>query len=565
MTSAPRAAPRGPVDPRLLHYASATRRFLGWTVVIGGAVAALLVAQAWLVAASVAGAVGSHQGLSRLRLPLTLLAVVVVGRAGLRWLGELTAQRASASAKSELRNALVRRVAELGPAGIDREGAAGLVVLAGSGIDALDAYFARYLPQLLLAVIVPLTVVVVVVGIDWESAAIMVATIPLIPLFMALIGGMTRARTERRAAVLRRLAGHFLDVVGGLPTLKVFGRSRTQAATIRSISDRYRTATLDTLRVTFLSSLVLEVVATLSVAIVAVAVGLRLLGGHLDFRSALFVLVLAPEAYWPLRHLGAAYHASAEGMGAALDIFEVLERPLPPAGTRTDLPDLATSPLEIRGLTVTYEDRRVPAVSDFSLRVEPGEAVALVGPSGCGKSTVLQVLLGLVPGARSVVVGGVPLDALDLEAWRARVAWVPQRPHLFARSIGENVRLGRPRATDAEVARAVSRAGLDEVVARLPDGLDTVLGSGGAGLSSGERQRVALARAFVREAPLLLLDEPTAGLDAGTEAGVLGVVDDLMADRTAILVAHRPSLLGLADRVVELASPPTPRRELAVR
>jgi ATP-binding cassette subfamily C protein CydCD len=546
---------RALVDPRLVRYARATRHFLVVTVVIGALVAGLLVAQAWLVASAVAGAVGSHQGLSRLRATLVLLVAVIAARALLGWLSELTAARASASAKSDLRRALVHRVAELGPRGVDRVGGSDLVVLAGSGIDALDAYFAKYLPQVLLAVMVPLTVVVAVLGSDWVSAAILAVTIPLIPVFMWLIGSMTKARTERQAALLRRLAGHFLDVVGGLPTLKVFGRARAQVDSIRTISDRYRSATMDTLRLTFLSSLVLELLATISVAVVAVAVGLRLLDGHLGLRSALFVLVLAPEAFWPLRSLGATYHASAEGMQAAIDIFGVLERPVPPTGARLDVPDPSRAAIAIAGLTVTYPGRGTPAISDLSLRVDPGETVAVVGPSGCGKSTLLQVLLALVAAEQgSVTVGGVDLAELDPDAWRARVAWVPQWPHLFARSIGDNIRLGRPGATDAEVAQAAARAGLTETVARLPAGLGSPLGQGGSGLSSGERQRVALARAFVRDAPLLLLDEPTANLDGATEGEVLDAVEELAAGRTAIVVAHRPSLLRLGDRVVHLAS-----------
>ncbi len=372
VTPALRPTRTSPVDPRLLRYTRTTRRFLIVTVGIGGLVALLLVAQAWLLASSIAGTVGSHRGLAELRLPLALLLVVIAGRALLRWLAELAAHRASASAKSDLRNALARRMSELGPHGIDRIGGSDLVVLAGSGIDALDAYFAKYLPQLLLACIVPVTVVAVVLSTDWVSAAILAVTIPLIPLFMWLIGSMTKSRTERRAALLRRLAGHFLDVVGGLPTLKVFGRARVQVATIRTMSDRYRSATMDTLRLTFLSSLALELLATISVAVVAVAVGLRLLDGHLGLRSALFVLVLAPEAYWPLRSLGATYHASADGMHAAVDIFEVLEESVPPAGTSRHVPDPSASTIEITDLEVRYEGRSAPAVSGLMVTVDPG-------------------------------------------------------------------------------------------------------------------------------------------------------------------------------------------------
>ncbi len=238
----------------------------------------------------------------------------------------------------------MEQIARLGPAGIDRERSGSLVVLATSGIDALDSYFARYLPQLFLAVIVPVTVVVVVLGADWISAVIIAVTVPLIPVFMALVGASTKARMERQARLLQRLAGHFLDVVAGLPTLKVFGRAKAQVAAVRDITDRYRTATMATLKVAFLSSLILELLATISVALVAVAVGLRLLGGHLSLATALFVLILAPEAYLPLRLLGTNYHASAEGMKAAEEVFEVLERPLPAGGSRRRRPRPVAGP-----------------------------------------------------------------------------------------------------------------------------------------------------------------------------------------------------------------------------
>ena len=352
---------------------------------------------------------------------------------------------------------------------------------------------------------------------------------------------------------LERLAGHFLDVVAGLPTLKVFGRAKAQAALIREITERYRRAAIGTLRITFLSSLILELVATISVALVAVAIGLRLLSGALDLRTALFVLVLAPEAYLPLRQLGANYHASAEGMAAAEQVFEVLEAPAAPHGTRTDFPDPALAGLTVEGLRVSYPGRSEPALDDVSLTVKEGEVLALVGPSGCGKSTLLSVLLGLVtPELGEIRVGDVDLAELDLDAWRARLAWVPQRPHLFKASIAQNVRLGRSDASTDAVWDALSAAGLTETVRSLPQGLDTVLGDRGAGLSAGERQRIALARAFLRDAPLLLLDEPTANLDGQTERDVARTIRRLAEGRTVVLVAHRPALIAVADRVLSL-------------
>jgi ATP-binding cassette, subfamily C, bacterial CydCD len=545
----------GPFDPRLLRYARTTRRFVVLAVLIGGLTALLVVAQAWLIATVANDAFFHHGSVSSLRRPLGLLVAAIAGRALLAWATERAAHRASASVKSELRYSAAEHIAALGPAGLDRQDRGRLSVLVTTGIDALDGYFSRYLPQLFLAVIVPVTIIGVVAGADPISAVLIAVTVPLIPVFMGLVGLTTRDRTAARMRSLHRLAGHFLDVVGGLPTLKVFGRAKAQARAVADVTDRYRTTTMATLKLTFLSSLILELLATVSVALVAVAVGLRLLDGDMQFRAALFVLVLAPEAYLPLRALGANFHASADGMRAAEQIFELLETPVSDgAAGRTRRP--TDTSIRIDGLEVTYAGRRIPAVSDAHLVVAPGEVVALTGPSGCGKSTLLDVVLGLRhPGSGKVVLGGVDLGDVDIDAWRAGIGWVPQRPHLFARTVADNVRIGRPDASDAEVAEALEAAGLAVAVRRLPRGAETMLGDGGAGLSAGERQRLALARAFVRDAPLLVLDEPTASLDAETEAEVLDAVRRLTEGRTALVVAHRPALVALADRVVVLPAP----------
>jgi thiol reductant ABC exporter CydD subunit len=546
-------ARRGIVDPRLSRYARATRSFIAASIGVGSVSAGLIIAQAWLIAYVVAGAFHG-EGLPQLSSTLVVLGAVVLARAGVAWAAELIASRSSVRVKQQLRAALLGRVAALGPGRLGEERTGEIATLATRGIDALDGYFALYLPQLFLAVIVPLTVVAVVLASDWISALIIAFTLPLIPVFMALVGAATRDRTEAQLRNLQRLAAHFLDVVSGLTTLKVFGRAKPQIEVIREISERQREAAMSTLKVTFLSSLILELLATISVALVAVAVGLRLLAGDLSFRTALFVLVLAPEAYVPLRQLGANYHASAEGVAAAEQVFAVLDTPLPPAGTCTDIPDPALAGISVDELSVEYQGRERPALDRVSLRVEPGEVVAVTGPSGAGKSTLLGVLLGFVtPTAGSVRIGDAELANLDPVAWRERISWLPQRPHLFATTLRENICLGRPDATEEEVWTAVTAAGLREVVARRPEGLDTAVGEGGVGISAGERQRVALARAFLRDAPLLLLDEPTANLDGATEDEALMAIRRLMVGRTVILVAHRAALVALADRIVDLS------------
>jgi thiol reductant ABC exporter CydD subunit len=543
------------LDPRLLQYARATRTFLFVSVGLGALSALLIVCQAWLLADVVASAFSNHKSLAQLQTPLIVLLGVIVARAVVAWGADLAAGSSSARAKSQLRGALLERVGGLGSSSSRRERSGELAVLATRGVDALDGYFSLYLPQLLLAVIVPLAILVAVVWNDWISAAIVAFTIPLIPLFMALVGATTRERMDRQLRALQRLGGHFLDVIAGLPTLKVFGRAKAQAGSIREVSERYRTSALSQLRIAFLSSLILELVATFSVALVAVAIGLRLMGGELGLRTALFALVLAPEAYLPLRRLGASYHASAEGMAAAEQVFAVLEQPAVECGTRRMLPDMAVSGIDMEGLTVTYPDRSEPALDGVSLSIEAGEILGLSGPSGCGKSTLLSVLLGFVaPERGSVRIGAVELAELAPEAWRERIAWMPQRPHLFASTVAENVRVGRRDASDEEIWSACDSVGLADLLSRLPDGIETRLGDRGAGLSAGERQRVALARVFLRDAPLLLLDEPTANLDGETEQEVLDAVRRLSLGRTVVLVAHRPALLSLAGRVLRLGT-----------
>ncbi|MEV0491218.1 thiol reductant ABC exporter subunit CydD [Streptomyces atratus] len=550
-----------PIDPRLLHYARATRRFLAAVVALGVIGAALVIAQAMLIAEVVAGGFEDGLTVTELRTPLMLLAVVALGRGLVSWLTELAAYRASAAVKSELRGRLLDRAAALGPDWLSGQRTGSLVALATRGVDALDDYFARYLPQLGLAVVVPVAVLARIVTEDWVSAAIIVITLPLIPLFMILIGWATQSRMDRQWRLLSRLSGHFLDVVAGLPTLKVFGRAKAQAESIRTITSQYRRATLRTLRIAFLSSFALELLATLSVALVAVTIGMRLVHGELDLYTGLVVLILAPEAYLPIRQVGAQYHAAAEGLSAAEEIFAVLETEVRAGGT-ADVPQSLR--LELEGVTVRHEGRTAPSLDGASLVVEEGETVALVGPSGVGKSTLLHVVLGFAePDEGRVRVGGADLATLAPERWRERIAWVPQRPHLFAGTIEENVRLARPDAEDSAVTAALRDAGAYDFVADLPDGAQTLLGEDGAGLSAGQRQRLALARAFLADRPLLLLDEPTASLDGETEAGIVDAVRRLAAGRTVLLVVHRPALLAVADRVVTLEPGVAPERAAA--
>jgi ATP-binding cassette subfamily C protein CydD len=535
-----------PFDPRLLRQVPSTRRDVVLLAVLGAAVAVAVVTAAVALARALAAAVD-------LRLDpgaITVFLLALTARAALTSGLGVVAARMAATSKAHLRADLLAAVGRRGPGWLAGQRAGELATLTGRGLDALDGYFTGYLPQLVLGVTVPIGVLATLAFTDLASAVIVLVTLPLIPIFGILVGWQTRNATERQWRRLRMLGGHFLDMLSGLPTLKAFGRARAQVGAVREMADRHRTATMRTLRIAFLSALVLELVGTISVALVAVPVGLRLLGGGMTLAAAFTVLLLTPEAYAPLRAAGTKFHASMEGLTALDQAFTLLAAADgdTAGGTRT-----APRPgvIELRGVTVAYE--RTTALRDVDLTIRPGERIALVGPSGGGKSTLLNLLLGFtVPTSGRVLVDGADLAELDLDGWRRQLGWVPQRAHLFADSLAANIALGAPDAPRERIARAARAAALGPVVDALPQGLDTVLGERGHGLSSGERQRLALARAFLRDAPLLLLDEPTARLDAASEQAVVESTLSLVEGRTALLVAHRPALLAAATRVVRI-------------
>jgi len=549
-----------PVDPRLLRHARAARGYLVFTVALGLAVTALVLAQAGLLAHALATA-ARGTGAAALWLTLIVLLAVVTARALAAGGGEAIALRAAAKVKAQLRSQLTGHTLRLGPAWLGGQRPGEIATLATKGLDALDPYFARYLPQLVLAVAVPVAVLARVAAADWISAVVIAVTLPLIPVFAVLIGLHTKARTQRQWRLLATLGGHFLDVVEGLPTLKLFGRAKAQEQAIEEVSEAHRKATMGTLRVAFTSALVLELAAALATALVAVEVGLRLLAGHMGYQTALLVLLLTPEAYLPLRAVGAQFHASMEGATAAARACAILDtappgpattgprlRPGPPAQV-----DLRTSDITLNEACVAYPGRDALALDRVSLVIAPGVRTVITGPSGAGKSTLLALLLRFAePAAGAIEAAGVPLGELGLAAWRAQIAWVPQRPHLFAGTVADNIALGRPGASRGAIERAAGLAGAAEFIEALPRGYATPLGDRAARLSAGQRQRIALARAFIREAPLLLLDEPAAHLDAITAAGILGTVDSLLADRTVVLVSHGPGWAGPASRMIAL-------------
>ena len=535
-----------PVDPRLLRYARASRGFFGLIAVIGVAQTAVIVAIAWLLTRAITGVIDGMP-LSALTATLMWLLAAFAARAALLWLREWASARAAARVEAQLRAGLADAVGRLGPGWLSTRNSAQLAVTAGRGLDALDAYFGRYLPQLVLTVIATPVIVLVMWWQDWISGLTVLLTLPLIPTFMVLIGLATRTVQKRQWQTLKRLAGRFSDTAHGLSTLKVFGRQGRAAASIERVTDDYRHETMRVLRVSFMSGFALEFLASISVAIIAVSIGFRLLDGSLTLAVGLFVLLLAPEAYLPLRQVGVQFHAAAEGVAATDDVFAVLD-----AAHDVSVPTSAVSAtpvragdLVLRDVSVHYGERALPPVR---LVARPGTVTVIEGPSGAGKSSVFAALRGAAPWTGTATYGDADVARLSPARW---LAWSGQQPGLIAGTIAANVSLGDPLPDRALVATALELAMAGDLDP------DAVLGVQGSGLSGGQAQRVSVARAIHRHlsgrAGVIALDEPSSALDATTEAALWENLR-VLADRgaTVLLVSHRTSARSIADEVVHL-------------
>jgi ATP-binding cassette, subfamily C, bacterial CydD len=551
-----------PFDRRLLGRVAVARRTLAVNLAAGLTGALLLLAQMTLLAGIVADAA---QGRLR-QVPAGLalaLAAVIVARSGLAYVVELSGRRTAAKVMSALRAELVGHRLATGAAGLGRSDSAELATSAVQGVDGLETYFARYLPQVVLACTVPVAVLAWSAVVDLRSALVMVVTLPVVPVFLALIGRSAGARSRANWQALAGLSAYFLDVVRGLPTLRAFNRGVAQIPHIREVTDRYRRTTMATLRLSFLSGVVLDLATTLSTALVAVTLGVRLVGGTMELRPALTVLLLVPELYAPVRRVGSLFHASADGLAATERILDTLERDPPTvgpvaggvaAGSRgAASPDPAAAPVRISSVTVRYPGRPGCALDRVDLDLQPGQLVAVVGASGAGKTTLGRVVLGLTrPDEGVVLAGGRPLADIGLDNWRGQVAWAPQHPTLVPGTVADNIALGHPDAGAQAVAGAAHRAAADRFIERLPQRYDTPVGPGGRGLSAGQRQRLGLARALLRDARLVVLDEPTVHLDEATAGQVAAGIEALRGSATVLLLTHDLDLAARADRQVRL-------------
>jgi ATP-binding cassette, subfamily C, bacterial CydD len=542
------------MNRELLRQIKPARIFLVCTIALGMLGAVATIAQMLFLTLVVEGVLLAGESLEGVRTLLLLLLGAVVLRSGLLWLREIVAQRGAVRVKSELRERLFAHLMRLGPSYTGGERTGELAATAVEGVERLDAYVGRYLPQMAVSIFVPLLIFAYLLSVDPISAVLLLATAPAIPVLMVLVGSHAKEHMQSQWAALSRMSAHFLDVLQGLPTLKIFGRGATERERVAEVSDEFRERTLKVLRYAFLSGFVLEFIATLSIALVAVALGVRLLIGNIPFEAAFLVLLLAPEFFRPLRELGVHRHAGMEGKTSADRIFEILNTSAPTrkaSGTETR-PSGRLS-IEFNDVGYGYPGSEQPALSGIELTLPAGTCTALVGRSGAGKSTLVNLLVRFLdPDTGRITANGIPIDELSAEDWRENVALVPQRPYLFYGSVLENIRLAHPDATREEIERAAELAGASEFIERLPRGYDTEVGERGVRLSGGEVQSVAIARAFLKDAPLLIMDESTSSLDPESERLIGDALVRLMRDRTVLVIAHRLNTVYRADRIAVL-------------
>jgi ATP-binding cassette subfamily C protein CydD len=539
------------LDQRLLSETFTAPWALGSSLGAQALLGIVILVQASLLSQTIHRVFRLGESLEDLLTLLMVLLIIVVLRGGLSYWSSKASAELAIQVKADLRQRFVTHLYQLGPSFVRAERSGDLVLSATEGLEKLNGYYRDYLPGLFTALFLPVLILLVVMPLDVLTFFVLLITAPLIPFFMALIGMAAGGLAKRQFFEMRYLGAHFLDVMQGLTTLKLFNRSQHQVETIHRITDQFREATMRVLRVAFLSAFTLEMLATLSIAIVAVEIGVRLLHGGIGFDQALFLLIIAPEFYLPLRALGAKFHNATEGKAAADRLFEVLDTPVP-YQINTDPISIPTS-LHIRfeSVSVAYDQGTRPALKNISFEIRPGQHVALVGPTGSGKTTIANMLLGfLQPDSGRVTIDGHDLASLSVEKWREHIAWVSQSPYLFNATIADNIRFSRPGASEEQMMAAAQAARAHDFIAQMPDGYQTICGERGLRLSGGQAQRIALARAFLRNARLLILDEPTSQLDPESEAAIMQTLDRFAQGRTVILITHRLSTAVHADRIL---------------
>lgn len=544
------------IDRNLIRLLKEQKRIFIFSGISGVTGALMLAAQAWTLSDIIETLSGKRHAGYELLPSAFLFALFGSLRFLSGWIGRHEAKKGALAVRKTLTVRLSETIAALGPSFARSEQSGRITTTMLKGVEALDAWFSQYIPQLFLSMVIPAVVLAAVFPSDWVSGIILVLTAPLIPVFMILIGKSASSATEKQWLTLSRMSGYFLDMLQGLPTLKLFAREKIRREGIAEASENFRRSTMKVLKIAFLSSLTLELIGTLGTASVAVAIGLRLASGSLPFRQAVFTLLLVPDFYLTLRQLGTKFHAAMEGVAASKEIYSILDRGKDTAekGTQTiTTEEVLSLPFVIDNLEYRFPGAGKPALEGISLTIEPGTVTALTGPSGAGKSTLFNLILRFIePGKGSISFGCRPLQEYSLESWYSRISWVPQHPFFFNATIRENLLMAKPDAGEQDIENALKHAGLIDMVRELPEGLETLIGEQGSRLSGGEAQRLSLARAFLKNAPLLLLDEPSSQTDPLLEARLRSAMAELMKGRTVIIIAHRLESIRNADRIVVL-------------
>ena len=539
-----------PIDPRLFRFSKSSRGFTFVSVLIATIGATLTITQSALLAQLITQVFEQNKLIASLNSLILLFALVFVGKALLSYISERVAAVASASIRRDLRMQLVDRIFTTNAA--SKKGPAELSLLATRGVDNLDPYFAKFIPQLFIASVVPLIVGIAIASKDFISGIVIICTIPLIPLFGILIGRFTASATQKKWQSLAILSGYYLDLISGIATLKLFGRSKQQADRLQQVGNEYRSETMKVLRISFLSSLALEIIATLSVALMAVTIGLRLVNDSITLQTGLFVLVLAPEVYWPIRQVSAQFHAASDGVEAANRIFEILETP---EGNESKSISEITE-ISWSDLTVEYEGREkviIPAAS-----IKAGAVNLIAGPSGSGKSTLIAILMGFKNDYSGDVIikdrdGSVALSDLDKGNWRKQLSWLPQEPHFQNATIFEVLKQIKNNLSKDQATQILASAGLE--ISDMPNGLETRLGGLNEALSIGQRRKVALARALIKPSSIVILDEPSASVDDASESVIAKVIKDLSQQgKIVLVVSHRENLISNVDQVISFGA-----------
>ena len=542
------------IDRRLFQLLKEERAPFIFSLISGVIASGLLIAQAFYLSRVIDSAFIQKTGFEKLLPLLGFFALFSLLRMVFNWASHSEANRGTIAIREKIFSRLIDTVGTLGPIYTRSVQSGRLSTTLLKGVEALDAYYSQYIPQIFFALFTPILIVATIFPSDPISGWILLASAPLIPIFMIVIGKSASAMTDKQWKTMSRMSGFFLDVLQGLPTLKLFAQSRSQRDSIEKTGETFRHATMSVLKIAFLSSITLELVGTIGIAIIAVGIGMRMMDGKLTFQHALFVLLLAPDFYLPLRQLGTKFHAGMEGVSASKEIFAILDRSTPAGGDTTGFlkqDSAGTCPIVCSNLSYTYPGATLSAINGITFIIPESKTTAIIGPSGSGKSTMINLLLRfLEPGAGSITINNCTINDIPLEQWHSQISWVPQHPYLFNASLKENILLARPNASEEEMNAALTKTGLASFVTSLPDGLNTMIGEQGSRLSGGEAQRVALARAFLKNAPLLILDEPTSHTDPELEAALRNSMEELMKGRTTVIIAHRLETIRSADQIV---------------